>query len=96
MALLTYRGSRPVTFRDVTVLVPIDPGDPTGPKREVTARVGEVQPDQAFSVPDECAEAFTRRTDIELCPPPAEPEQPMADSAPPAVGKPNRGRAAAE
>jgi hypothetical protein len=81
VATLKYTGTIPTTFHDVTSYVTVD--DIVIP---VTARVGELQPDQVFSVPDDCAEPFLRRSDIEEYVPedevPAE-EEPADESAKP-------------
>lgn len=52
MAVLKYIGQQPTSFRDAVL--------PSG----ALVRVGWVEPDQEFSVPDEVAESFTRRADV--------------------------------
>jgi hypothetical protein len=79
VATLKYTGPTTVTFGDLTVYH--ESGKP------ITVRVGEVRPDQEFSVPDDAAEPFLRRSDIELVSPPVAVE--LSDAAPvkPARGK---------
>lgn len=66
MATLQYHGFDRTTFHDVTVYARDEDGNLVQPLRSVTARVGEVIPEQVFTVPDECVEPFLRRSDISL------------------------------
>lgn len=93
MTTLRYTGgvnNVPTTFQDTMTFIP-DPEHPDKldpeyrPPRVIIARVGEVWPGQVFDVPDECAEQFLRRSDIE------EVEEPQ-DAAPVANAAPAKSR----
>lgn len=87
MATLRYLGTQNATFSDVTAFARDENGDLIRPEVQVTARVGEVVPQQVFTVPDACAEAFTRRSDIEVV---EDPKDAVIDA--PEDAKPARGR----
>ena len=61
MATLRYNGQLDTSFHDVPYEVELD-----GVVYARLWRIGDVTVGQTFSVPDEVAERFTRRDDIEL------------------------------
>jgi hypothetical protein len=100
VARLRYIGQHPQTFKDVAVMPTWN--NPSAPP--LVARVGELQPGQEFTVPDELAERYTRRADIvvvedEDAPGDADAVQAalVEDAAPAAAGRARaaRGKAAA-
>lgn len=66
MAVLRYHGTQRTTFGDVSVYPRDENGQLIRPERPITVRVGELVPQQVFTVPDACLEAFIHRRDIEL------------------------------
>lgn len=74
MPRLKYVGQQPTTFRDAQL------------ESGALVRIGHVLPGDEFGVPDEVAESFLRRADIELA----------QDDAPPQDAKPAKARAKAE
>lgn len=78
MAVLRYTGQIAQTFKDVSRMP--DWRNPTAPP--LIARVGELKPGQEFSVPDELADRYIGRPDIEVIVPPLviEDAAPAADA----------------
>jgi hypothetical protein len=86
MAVLRYIGVQPANFKDTVLYRRPGPDEPPVPP--IIARVGELQPLQEFSVPDELAERYMRREDIEVVVAPAAPAAPAVEDAQPQDAQP--------